>query len=251
MHGISRLYKILGATWIISLLFVICVSIVFTISMIDSVSSITLTVGEKQSLTVIRPIPQQLQISVLIKGLPKEKYKYVGSFKPPQPWSKDKHWHHTGLLKFEDPGEPIKLLITHGSHEVIYESMPGSSKLNNIRRRTLRKFVPYIDDGDPSSFTWPNSFEKPINLISGTNKFSIEIIEMGSKLSGYEGEIRVLSPISYKRISPGYRIISSFFVWSFLLFIILLVGVIILRRFTKHMNAPPKGCKQHVGLGEV
>ena len=136
-------------------------------------------------------------------------------------WQTKNNRKKTGVLKFINPGEPVKLLLKDEQQEVIYEALPSNSY-------NTRAFVVYENDHQPNQFSWGACKDKGFKIKRGFNDFKITVLEVGKSLQGREVKLYINPPLGFKQTvnSPLYKFLWFFYLWPvylFLLFVIYLV----------------------------
>ena len=110
--------------------------------------------GNSVEISVIRPLPDPLHLQAV--------FEKPNGVKRPELGEKG-HTEVDGGFRFDNPGEPIKLLISVDGTTTVFEMLPGGNLVFEEKNdKARRDFEPFSDDGDPAVFPWP-----PINTPLG------------------------------------------------------------------------------------
>lgn len=143
-------------------------------------------------ISVVRPLPDPLHLQAVFEKPSGVKRPELGE---------QGHTEVDGGFRFDNPGEPIKLLVSVDGTTTVFEMFPGGNLVfedNNDKAR--RDFRPFLDDGDPAVFPWP-----PINhlrplLPAGFSKVKITVLETGPITAGELITLYVEPPVSQKTV---------------------------------------------------
>ncbi len=207
--GVWLLWKILASIVLVS-------TTAFFIASHGTKIELNLTEGEKVNVTLFRILPHNLSLKLIFTRVHGEERAEFGSFKTVGDWRK------TGVLEFENPGEPIKLVVSDSIQKVVYEALPTDGY-------TSRDLIRHQERRNPFQFSWPPYDGKRFLLHSGFNEFQITILEVGKSFVEEKVTLYINPPLGFKHASNGlfYRYLWFFYAWpvyvSILLFFYILL----------------------------
>lgn len=189
--------------------------------------NLPLSIGNTQTIKIFCLFPYNLSLKLMFSRSGSEKRPELGSYPPVG------NWRETGKLKFKNPGEPVKFILSDSNKEVIYEAMPASGYGENTLSRDL---VVFEDDHNPSEFSWPRSQKKSYQLKSGFNVFQIAVLEVGEKIRGEQIQLWVDPPLGFKTTHRSYSFLWYFYFWPVYVLLLFLMFLILLYREKKMKN---------------
>ncbi len=104
-----------------------------------------------------------------------------------------------GSLRFENPGETVKLRVFSRSDAGVYEALPVSGRSEGLKHRDL---VPSEDDGDPKRFRWPPLLPTK-SIPAGQSALDILVLEVGDAIKGESVTVVVQPPLGFKSEFDG------------------------------------------------
>lgn len=189
--------------------------------------NLPLTINNTQTIRSFCLFPYNISLSLIFSRSGNENRPELGSY------STVGNWRETGVLKFNNLGEPVKLILSDSDKKVVYEAMPASGYGENTISRNL---VVFEDDDNPSEFSWPQSQTKPFQLKSGFNVFQIAVLEVGKEIAGEQIQILVNPPLGFKTTHRSYSFLWYFYFWPVYVFLLFLMLLILLYRKKKINN---------------
>lgn len=199
-------------------------AIISSLSSSPTITSIELVPNASVNVSVFRPLPDAIRLSMAFERPKGEKRLELGEY------THREDWRRTGFLDFNNPGAPIKLLVLGEDKEVVYEAMPAGSYGTTIGR----ELVPFVDDGNPNRFQWPPDLTLRHYLPAGYSDFIITVQEVGSQLKGEKVKIIIEPPITFKTVAPRYGYIWWFIYWPLYALPLLVYGLVLLWRSIRH-----------------
>ncbi|WP_373030021.1 hypothetical protein [Sulfurovum sp.] len=182
---------------------------------------LSLIEGEKIDVKLFRILPHNISLKFIFNINGRDSRPELGEYKTVG------NWRETGILKFENPGEPIKLLLSNTNQDVIYETMPISGTGATTVSRNL---IIYKEDNNPSKFSWPPSADVQYSLDSGINEFQITVLEVGKQLVGEKVSLWIKPPLGFKSYVSSYSFLWYFFLWPLYTFILLVLFILLFIR---------------------
>lgn len=196
--------------------------------------NIILTENKKIDITLFSFTTHNAGMRLIFKDKYKQDRPELGNFNP------NTGSYKTGKLEFENPGEPVKILISDDEQKVIYEAMPLSGRGVDFNERDLIVFVK-----DNNSFVFSFGKSKSIKRFSikpGFNKFQITVLQVGNKIKNEKVLLYIDPPLGFKHtdIHPLYFFLWFFFFWPFYVLILLIFYIIIAIRKIRYLHKHPE-----------
>lgn len=190
--------------WGSLVLILVCGSVLCSISSSRSTASIELVPNASIDISVFRPLPDALRLSLRFDRLKEQQRPELGRSTYRGDMKK------TGYIEYVDPGAPIKLLVNCEGKSVVYEAEPAGSYSATTIGRNL---VPFVDDGNPNHFPWPSVLALRHQLPAGSSHLTVTVLEVGNQLLGEKAKLIVEPPVTLKEVAPSYGYIWWFMFW--------------------------------------
>lgn len=210
------LYKILWGSWLVLFGVATAGTIIYNISFRSTSVPLILKKHESVDVDVFRVFPHALSPILHFSNEQQRIRPELGL------WRSDSDWKEESVIRFENPGEPVRLLIADSSGATVYEALPASGRGRSSQRR---EFVPFHDDGDDTAFVWPSSGHR---VVRGKQSFRITVLRVGDTLDGEKVRISIRPPITFKRVEPYYSWFWWFWLWPFFYVALLKYAILIL-----------------------
>ncbi len=222
-----KTYKLLWVIWFaLAILFVTGTAAYLVSSKLNKVN-ITLKEGEIINTKLFRIHPHHLSLELRFKGEGRDSRPELGNYKT------EGNWQETGLLKFTNPGEPIKLLVNSANQRTVYEALPASGYGQTT---IIKRLQPFVNDNDHTSVSWPPGNDFRHQIKQGLNSYQITVIEVGKSLINEEVSLVINPPISFKTVAQNYSYLWCFYFWPLYAFVLVISAMILTfkdRRRTK------------------
>ena len=155
---------------------------------------IDLVPGARVKMDVFRFAPDAPRLSMTFED--------PAAMRPPSPYWPTRpelgEWRpleRDGSLRFDNPGETVKLRVVSQSDAQIHEALPASGRSEGLKHRDLVRFV---DDGDAKRFRWP-PLQSPLSIPAGRSTLDISVLDAGGVLRGENVVLIVEAPLGLKR----------------------------------------------------
>ena len=155
---------------------------------------IDLVPGARVTMDVFRLAPDVPRFSMAFED--------PAAMRPPSPYWPTRpelgEWRpleRDGSLRFDNPGETIKLRVVSQSDAQVYEALPASGRSEGLKHRDLVRFV---DDGDARRFRWP-PLQPSRSIPAGRSTLDVSVLEAGGALRGERVVLIVQPPLDLKR----------------------------------------------------
>lgn len=147
------------------------------------------------------------------------------------------------VIRFDNPGERIKILVNEGKTSAIYEQTPlWSSPREKEQPIAIRMLLPYVEHTDPKDFRWPPANELRLVLKSGFSKLKISCIEAGPLTTNEQVTLFIEPPINPKTVHTlSYMWLGwLMLVWPFTGLALLLYAGLLLHKTIKGVWTPDR-----------
>lgn len=226
--------------WIVIVLhWAVWLSLVFVhylgfVSMKGDTSYFRLTPGDSTEISLFRLYPTPLHFELHFDKL-------VGQLRPEL--GSPRYVSHENVMRFDIPGEAIKILVNDGETGEIYEQIPyGSSPREKEQSIAIRMLVPYVEHNDRKEFRWPPANELRLQLKAGFSKLKISCIEAGPLTTNEQVTLFVEPPINPKTVHTlNYMWLGwLMLVWPFTGLGLLLYAGLLLHKTIKGVWTPER-----------
>jgi len=200
--GVWLLWKVLSTIVLVS-------TIAFLISSHGIQIELNLIEGEKINVKLLRILPHNLSLKFIFARVTGKPRPEMGE------WETISDWRETRVLKFKNPGEPIKLVVSDTHQNVVYEALPSGGG-------DSRDLILYYEDNDPCKF-WPSEYGGDSFLVNaGYSEFQITILEAGKSFIGEKVVLYIAPPLGFKHTPNGffYKYLWFFYAWPVYVFIL-------------------------------
>lgn len=138
-----------------------------------------------------------------------------------------------GSIRFDNPGETIKILAASEQSRQLHEMLPGGSLTRENRDSTaIRSFEPFVEDGDPAAYPWPPANHLRPVLPAGFSTVKFSVVQAGSITENEQVKIHIDPPLGTKTVhTSDYMWLSwatLFLPWN--LFALVMYGWYLVRK---------------------
>lgn len=181
----------LALHWLI-LLTLLAIQLLGIASSIGTTIPLRLTNGASVEVSVFRLYPAPLHFHL-------EFNKPKGTLRP------ELGGKHTdpngGSIRFDNPGETIKILAASEQGRQLHEMLPGGSLVSEKWDSTaIRIFEPFVEDGDPAAYPWPPANHLRPVLPAGFSTLKFSVVQAGSITENEQVKIYIDPPLGVKTV---------------------------------------------------
>lgn len=194
------------------------------VSMQASISPLRLAKDSVAEVTLFRIFPAALHLSL-------EFQKTVGQLRPELGGKEYAISKSEGVMRFKNPGSPLKVMVTSKTGETIFELFPrGRAAFEINHAKAWRELVPFVEDGDIAAFKWPPAYELCPTLPFGFSSIKVTVVETGSGIADEQVSLIIRPPIDWTTKSSahgywGFGLVMMF--WPFNAILLLLYAGIL------------------------
>lgn len=214
----------LALHWLV-LITLLAIQLIGIASSIGTTIPLRLTKGESVEVLVFRLYPAPLHFRL-------EFNKQKGMIRPELGEMK-RTYPNNGNMRFDNPGETIKILAASELGRQVHEMFPGGYLSNEKGDSTAKRiFEPFVEDGDPAAYPWPPANHLRPILPAGFSKVKFSVVQAGSITANEEVALYIAPPLESKNVHTlNYMWLGwATLFWPWTLFGLLMYGWYLLKK---------------------
>lgn len=182
----------LALHWLV-LITLLAIQLLGIASSIGTTIPLRLTRGESVEVLVFRLYPAPLHFRL-------EFDKQKGTIRP-ELGGKKRTDPNGGKIRFDSPGETIKILATSELGRQVHEMYPGGYLAFEKDDSTAKRiFDPFVEDGDAAAYPWPPANHLRPILPAGFSKLQFSVVQSGDLTANEQVKIYVAPPLDIKSV---------------------------------------------------
>jgi hypothetical protein len=108
---------------------------------------------------------------------------------------------NSGEIRFDNPGETIKILAASELGRQVHEMYPGGYLANESGDSSAKRiFYPFVEDDDPAAYPWPPANHLRPLLPAGFSTLQFSVVQAGAFTTNEQVKIYLAPPLESKTI---------------------------------------------------
>ncbi|MCG2578117.1 hypothetical protein LZ012_14070 [Dechloromonas sp. XY25] len=165
-------------------------------SSIGTIIPLRLTKGESVEVSVFRLSPTPLHFRLDFNKQKGTIRPELGGIKHTDP--------NGGKIRFDSPGEAIKILAASELGRQVYEMFPGGYLAFEKDDSTAKRiFEPFVEDDDPAAYPWPPANHLRPTLPAGFSTLKFSVVQAGTITANEQVKIYIAPPLDVKTVQTS------------------------------------------------